>query len=184
MSTELVLNIENLTRAMTGEQATDWMLPLFWSLARKYPQAQIGEIGMRGGTSTLAFLLGVMENGGHVHSMDIASCNEARQMFANLGLSDRHTFTQGDSSKTDFPPGVTFDILFIDGDHRYEAVKADYLRHSNRVKDGGIILFHDTQSCPGVGIFVKEIGGFDMALGAGLGIKMTLPINFNSDYLC
>ncbi len=35
------------------------------------------------------------------------------------------------------------DFLFIDGDHRYEGVKLDYLMYSEFVKPGGWIGFHD-----------------------------------------
>jgi cephalosporin hydroxylase len=39
--------------------------------------------------------------------------------------------------------GRTIDALFIDGDHRYEGVKQDFLSYSPFVKEGGLILFHD-----------------------------------------
>ncbi|NQT72534.1 MAG: class I SAM-dependent methyltransferase [Chloroflexi bacterium] len=35
------------------------------------------------------------------------------------------------------------DVLFIDGDHTYDAVRNDYLIYRNVVKSGGIIGFHD-----------------------------------------
>jgi predicted O-methyltransferase YrrM len=35
------------------------------------------------------------------------------------------------------------DFVFIDGDHRYEAIKNDYLWYSSLVRKGGIIAFHD-----------------------------------------
>lgn len=39
--------------------------------------------------------------------------------------------------------GRKLDFLFIDGDHRYEAVKSDYLAYSPLVAKGGLIAFHD-----------------------------------------
>lgn len=39
--------------------------------------------------------------------------------------------------------GGGLDLLFIDGDHRYEAVLVDWLLYSNLVEPGGIIAFHD-----------------------------------------
>jgi len=39
--------------------------------------------------------------------------------------------------------GKKVDFLFIDGDHRYEAIKEDYKLYSSFVKEGGIIAFHD-----------------------------------------
>jgi hypothetical protein len=38
------------------------------------------------------------------------------------------------------------DILFIDGDHSYEGVKADFLAYSSMVRPGGLIAFHDIVS--------------------------------------
>ncbi len=35
------------------------------------------------------------------------------------------------------------DFLFIDGDHKYESIMADYLLYKNFVQEGGIIGFHD-----------------------------------------
>lgn len=39
--------------------------------------------------------------------------------------------------------GELFDVLLIDGDHRYEGVKQDFLSYRHLVRDGGLILFHD-----------------------------------------
>jgi predicted O-methyltransferase YrrM len=35
------------------------------------------------------------------------------------------------------------DMLFIDGDHSYEGVMADYFNYRNFVRDRGLIVFHD-----------------------------------------
>lgn len=47
--------------------------------------------------------------------------------------------------------GNQLDFLFIDGDHRYEAIKSDYEMYSSLIRPGGIIGFHD--------IGEKEEGG-------------------------
>ena len=39
--------------------------------------------------------------------------------------------------------GRPLDLLFIDGDHRFEGVKADFLGYRQFVREGGIIAFHD-----------------------------------------
>jgi predicted O-methyltransferase YrrM len=39
--------------------------------------------------------------------------------------------------------GRALDFLFIDGDHSYEGVKADFLDYRSLVRDGGLIAFHD-----------------------------------------
>jgi hypothetical protein len=52
---------------------------------------------------------------------------------------------------TEILNGNLLDFLFIDGDHRYEAIKSDYNMYSPLVRQGGIIGFHD--------IGEKEEGG-------------------------
>lgn len=55
-----------------------------------------------------------------------------------------------------FPDGL-LDILLIDGDHHYQAVKRDYYLYRRIVKVGGIIAFHDYGVFPTVGLAVDEI---------------------------
>jgi predicted O-methyltransferase YrrM len=70
-------------------------------------------------------------------------------------LSDgKSKFYHGISNAVDTVTNVyknenEIDFLFIDGNHSYEQVLADYLMYSPLVKRGGIIAFHDT-------IFVKN----------------------------
>jgi len=39
--------------------------------------------------------------------------------------------------------GQPIDVLFIDGDHRYDGVRRDFLTYRDLVRDGGVIAFHD-----------------------------------------
>jgi predicted O-methyltransferase YrrM len=50
--------------------------------------------------------------------------------------------------------GGEIDLLFIDGDHRYEGVRKDFEMYSPLVRKGGIIAFHDI--CPGP---PEDVGG-------------------------
>lgn len=40
-------------------------------------------------------------------------------------------------------PFAPFDAIFIDGDHSYEGVKADYNNYVPMVRSGGLVAFHD-----------------------------------------
>jgi hypothetical protein len=44
--------------------------------------------------------------------------------------------------------GRRIDLLFIDGDHSYEGVKADFEMYSPLVRPGGMIVFHDIVISP------------------------------------
>ena len=45
--------------------------------------------------------------------------------------------------------GNALDFLFIDGDHTYEGVKADFEMYSPLVRPGGVIALHDIMPRPG-----------------------------------
>jgi cephalosporin hydroxylase len=49
------------------------------------------------------------------------------------------------------------DFLFIDGDHSYKCVKADYDNYSPLVRKGGIIAFHDTEPHSGPSKLIGEL---------------------------
>lgn len=48
----------------------------------------------------------------------------------------------------DMLAGEPVDLLFIDGDHTFEGVKADYEMYSPLVRPGGLIAFHDVCGHP------------------------------------
>lgn len=55
-----------------------------------------------------------------------------------------------------------FDFVFIDGDHTYNGVRADWLAYSPLVRPGGTVAFHDTwpnfdRHEPGVVRWVDEL---------------------------
>lgn len=54
--------------------------------------------------------------------------------------------------------GRFFDMVFIDADHRYEAVVADILAYRQLIRPGGLLAGHDYQArCPGVIQAVSEL---------------------------
>lgn len=73
-----------------------------------------------------------------------------------LIVADSHTVT---------PTQKTYDLVFIDGDHTYEGVAADFHNWAPRIRVGGHLLFHDSYprhlapSAVGVTKLVKEIDG-------------------------
>jgi predicted O-methyltransferase YrrM len=74
---------------------------------------------------------------------------EAR-VRSNLEPGQKAHFVWGDSHDPsirsrvlEILDGRKIDFLFIDGDHSYEGVKADFANFSPMVRNGGLIAFHD-----------------------------------------
>lgn len=51
---------------------------------------------------------------------------------------------------------TTLDLLFIDGDHSYEGVKADWEAYQHFLKPGSIVIFHDWGWAEGVKRVIEE----------------------------
>jgi predicted O-methyltransferase YrrM len=121
---------------------------------RHIAKGTILEIGVRGGASTSAFLCGVEKRVGMLYSVDINP--DCGKLFSH----PQWRFMASDSANFEGIRawiGQPLDILFIDGDHSYEAVKRDLL-FAKLVKDGGLILLHDVRNKnePGVEEAVAE----------------------------
>lgn len=64
----------------------------------------------------------------------------------------------GDSATFDFTPYAgTIDICFIDGSHAYDYVRNDSARAFEMVRPGGLIVWHDYSSWPGVTEALDEL---------------------------
>lgn len=90
------------------------------------------EIGVRSGKSTAAFLAG---NCDKLVSIDINKPKVSRV----LTRCTRWQFVQGHSQEV---PLLEHQVLFIDGDHSYDAVLADLVRWAPYTKES--IALHDT----------------------------------------
>lgn len=119
---------------------------------------KVVELGTHYGTSLWSFSQAIKDNGlnTEIFSIDtwkgekhagfygeevFETVNEIKNKYynkINLKLK-RQTF---DEALKDFKDN-SIDILHIDGLHTYEAVKHDFENWVSKVKDGGIILFHD-----------------------------------------
>lgn len=84
------------------------------------------------------------------------SYDEARQTIEKEGNISKVEIVKGVSWKVAEKWGGKVDVLFIDGDHRYAAIKKDFDSWKHHVLNGGYILIHDTDF-PDVAKVVKEI---------------------------
>jgi len=122
-------------------------LPFLYEQARSRPGVRVLELGARRGCSTLAFLAGAIESGGHVWSADIDNVLLAPGGIGPWAACPQWTFTCGD----DMDPAVQaklpaeVDVFFLDTSHEYEHTLAELRAYMPRVAAGGVALFHDTK---------------------------------------
>lgn len=151
-------------------------------LVRDSQPQTVVEIGrFRGGSTVL--IAAALKNG-VLHSYDIETRQgrDGRELDRQLGgvlgrysLSGRVQLHVADS-RTAEPPGEPIDLLFVDGDHDQEGVRADFDHWSPHVRQGGHLLFHDavdapdfvSPSVPGPATVADSIGpDFERERGAG-----------------
>jgi cephalosporin hydroxylase len=119
-------------------------------MVQKRQPSYLCEIGAAGG-GTLALFSAVAHPRARILSIDIHYPEEKRAAYANL-LQDEQQLAcvEGDSHgehvtalAKEWLNGHRMGLLFIDGDHSYEGVKADYDLYGPMVASDGMIAFHD-----------------------------------------
>ncbi len=116
------------------------------------PAAVIAEIGRFKGGSTLLFAA-AMGEGSELWSYDLhvkmtrvysgeQLDRELREALERYGLAERVHIVVADS-RTAEPPSRPCDVVFLDGDHSYAGVRADYEHWRRVVRPGGDLVFHD-----------------------------------------
>jgi predicted O-methyltransferase YrrM len=122
-----------------------------WKVARSLPRdAVVAELGRFQGGSTLLFAAAAQE--AEIHSYDLpvrygldGAALDAQLLDAveRLGLdATRMHLAVGDSASAELPARPCH-LVFVDGDHTYEGVRADYLHWRDAVAPGGHLVFHD-----------------------------------------
>jgi SAM-dependent methyltransferase len=82
------------------------------------------------------------DEGSHVILSNVAQEARDAGIQAHILFADS-TKQETLASLANLMDGFKFDCLFIDGDHKYAGVKADFENYSPFVRDGGVIIFHD-----------------------------------------
>jgi len=120
----------------------------------------IAEVGVKFGRTTF-FLLD------NVHDLVIHAVDLDISMFYNEEIKskykDRLIPIKGYSyDVADQLPNNSMDLIFIDADHSYDAVKKDIIAYTPKLKKNGLLTGHDIDY-PGVNKAVKEmIKDFDV----------------------
>ncbi len=121
----------------------------FVSWLRGHACGNILEIGTRDGASTSALLLGVIEHGGHLTSIDIDDCS-------GLWTHPQWTFVRDNSLAVTFPD-ASFDCVLIDGDHSRSAFIGDLWNAYHWTRPGGLIWCHDIKPERGHEFYAVEL---------------------------
>jgi MMP 1-O-methyltransferase len=147
------------TRRLT-ETVNGKLLPqeaeFLWSLARNCTgRGAIVEIGSWQGKST-AWLAAGSKGGAKAtvyavdpHILKPENAQIFKENIMRVGLDDLVEPLVMTSAKAAESFDKPVELLFVDGDHNYEAVKSDFELWSPKLLDGGTIAFHDRNS-PGV----------------------------------
>ena len=155
----------------------------FLELLEGDPPRTVLEIGTgRGGTlfllaraaRELAVLVTIDAPEGDASFCGRPAYKRRARLYRSLGRrQQRVVYLAGDSHDEstrsrvlDVLQGERLDLLFIDGDHTYEGVDADYRMYSPLVRKGGLVAFHDIVPGPpeavgGVPAFWKQVRGDD-----------------------
>jgi predicted O-methyltransferase YrrM len=114
-------------------------LPFFVATVQTMRARKVVELGSRSGTSTVAWLYGLQETGGTLWTVDVAAAPP-------IGVHDRWVHVQGNDLAVDvidqIPDDV--DVLFIDTSHDYLHTVEELYAYVPKVRDGGVVLCHDT----------------------------------------
>jgi predicted O-methyltransferase YrrM len=121
----------------------------FLARAAALHPAAIAEIGAASGGTLCALAHAARPS--VVISIDIDFTNARLQALPQLGRTDQTIVCiAGDSHGepvrarvAEVLRGRPLDLLFIDGDHSYAGVRADFEAYSSLVRPGGLIGFHD-----------------------------------------
>lgn len=150
---------------------------LLFRIVRSLGPATIAELGRYKGGSTFVMAVAMAPGSTlwsydlHVgHPPDVTGDELDRELRAALdryALSGVHVVV-GDTRTVEAPFDAV-DLLFVDADHRYEGVRADFERWSPFVREGGHVLFHDAVDTRGWGTFHPGVARLVAEIESGPG---------------
>jgi predicted O-methyltransferase YrrM len=137
-----------------------------YHVARDVSDGSVVEIGRFKGGSTF-LLAAALQGRAELWSFDIHVEHEGGATGAELdaelqdalrryGLDAAVHLVVGDS-RSATPPDAPVRMLFIDGDHSYEGVAADWAHWEGALQPGGHVLFHDAVDHGGIGTTVEGV---------------------------
>jgi predicted O-methyltransferase YrrM len=135
----------------TGVWASDGMW--IYNLIRQSKAEHTLEVGLAEGYSTLFMLAALSENGGKgthtaLDPFETSDWNGiGLRKIEDTGMQSRFVFVP-EKSLYALPrlaaERKSYQVIFIDGDHRFDAQMLDFVMADNLLDKGGYLLFHDT----------------------------------------
>ncbi|MCA9053803.1 MAG: class I SAM-dependent methyltransferase [Planctomycetaceae bacterium] len=143
--------------------------------------AVVVEIGSYLGASACFLAAAIRPRGGRLYcidtwnndAMNVEGCRDTWAEFQQNTAPIAELLTAirkstAELAQTDLPAQV--DLAFIDADHSYEAVRADFERIAPHVRRTGMVAFHDVGSYRGVSQFFGELlAGCEWRLSGSVG---------------
>lgn len=140
----------DVMRSAGPEDGSAHLMPLAL-LITEFGLKHVVELGTGAGDSTVAILEAVAAVGGQVLSIDMESCEDARERIASLGLDANWQFFQCNALEVqdvDIPRPI--DLLLVDTLHLYTQTLAEIRKFLPHVRPGGWIALPGSMSFPGV----------------------------------
>ena len=174
------LKMEYLDRSeiqRLGEKIDGWLTPkegeLLFTLAKQIESGNVVEIGSWKGKSTFYLACGMIQGSGdkvccvdhHTGSKEQRARNDAPINTLNDFTVNMRKYNVGHKIQIYIMTSIEaskeiegcIELIFIDGSHEYEDVKADFEAWWPRLSPKGIMALHDTISKPGVSKLIEEI---------------------------
>jgi len=131
---------------------------LSYIIENKYKTESMLEVGSASGANAKVFceILGVKELfivDNNLHSRHVSRPENLAKINYKEYVGDSQTKQASDWL---FSFNKKFDIVYIDADHSYHGVKNDVNNYLQFVKDGGLMIFHDSMCCEGVYRLIEE----------------------------
>jgi predicted O-methyltransferase YrrM len=134
---------------LVASQKREEIVPALEAIQALRPQ-RVCEIGTAAG-GTLYLLTRVSAPGALIVSIDLAISPHTRALRAHLAKEGQRIVSLAGDSHDEavatqlerLLDGEPLDALFVDGDHSYDGVRADFERYAPLVRSGGIVALHD-----------------------------------------
>ena len=149
LTPEELVDLRISMQPVVASQQLDEIIPALERIERLRPR-RVCEIGTAAG-GTLYLLTRVSAPDALVVSIDLVIAPHTRALRERLARPGQRVVSlSGDSHSEEMAlrlerllDGQPLDVLFIDGDHSYDGVRADFERYSPLVRSGGIVALHD-----------------------------------------